>query len=352
MKSYETINDYQRLRNQMTDTICFSVFLSVGANFIVTGISQNTKMYLYFGIGIIVSVISIWAITNLKYLNKNIKIDGIFLYNKTKNSFETIPDYEISEDMNRFFESACTENKAIEKNIKGKTLADYKIENNKRFIFNRKYEPSQIVNELIEYCLLQKLMTILTDFHNTTDSKDIVFYSRDKFLSLLSKNRFLSLFTEPMKNRENFCDGKMDDNVVAAYSNGCRYEKFEIYLPKKSKIDKANNSIIIKTKAANLEIKTNFVGCNAYINSLFKDFYLNSRNYCEYDFDVSIKLKWKIISLINRRLKKNYAWIDSYINTITHYSDFEVFLEDINWNNIKANLLIQKNNAKVKNKEK
>ncbi len=352
MKSYETMNDYQRLRNQMTDTICFSVFLSVGANFIVTGISQNMKLYIFCGIGIIISIISIWAITNLKYLNKYIMIEGVFLYNKTKNSFEIIPDYKISEDMNRFFKSACTENKAIEKNIKGKNLVDYKIKNNKSFIINTKHEPMKIVHELIEYCLLQKLMTALTDFNNKTGSKDIVFYSRDKFLPLLSKNRFLSLFTEPMKNRENFCDSKMGDNVVAAYSNGCSYEKFLIYLPKKSEIEKIKNSVIIKTKAANLVIETDFNGCNAYINPLFKEAYLSKTNYCEYHFNVTINLKWKIISLLNRRLKKNYAWIDSYINKITHYSDFNIFLEDINWNNIQANLLIQKNNAKVKNKKK
>lgn len=336
------------VKQQKTNTIniiLYSVILGVIINVIsnALGIIFNLNPWIYVTSGIIIALVLIVVtlIHNINKLNQTTENKGAFIIDKqSNNKLITIPDYNISEDMVNNLNAAFVENAAIEKMWQNGSFNVFEFVgvNKEKRIIAKASETSIILIELIEYSILNDFSVFIGDYFNQRHlNNNVINLDQKSIPDILLENRFLKLFSEDPNNRMSFVndDSENDyENVVESYQNGAIFRRFQLNLPKGSKVFRLDkNTISIDTKLFTLTIKILFGGFNTFIQKEFFDYYLHKKkNDCtEFEFNVEIKVKYKLHSIFKIMDWKYYNWLDEYIERLSHYCDIDTFYNDINW---------------------
>ncbi|WP_419022324.1 hypothetical protein [Holdemanella sp.] len=340
------INEIKKQKENTINIVLYSVILGVIINIIsnALGLILDIKPWIYLvsGIGVSVLLIGLTLIYNIVKLNQTIKYNGAFIVDeKNDNDFITIPNYKISEDMDDYLKSAFCENEAI-KNIwqqgNFKTFDFIGVDKDKNLIAKTN-ESTNMLIELIEYCLLENLSTFIDDYFNLRHmNENVIKLDQNSVPDILLNNRFMKLFSENPRNRSAFVnDSKTKDYehiVVMTGKNGAVYRRFDLNLPKGSKVYRSNkNTIIIDTKLFTLTIKVLFGGFNTVIENNFYKYYIQKKNkaFSEYQFNIEIGVNYKLKSIFRIMDWKYYNWLDEYIERLEHYCSMDTFYKDINW---------------------
>lgn len=345
-KVMKYINEIKKQKENTINIVLYSVILGVIINIIsnALGLILDIKPWIYLvsGIGVSVLLIGLTLIYNIVKLNQTIKYNGAFIVDeKNDNDFITIPNYKISEDMDNYLKSAFCENEAI-KNIwqqgNFKTFDFIGVDKDKNLIAKTN-ESTNMLIELIEYCLLENLSTFINDYFNLRHmNENVIKLDQNSVPDILLNNRFMKLFSENPRNRSAFVnDSKTKDYehiVVMTGKNGAVYRRFDLNLPKGSKVYRSNkNTIIIDTKLFTLTIKVLFGGFNTVIENNFYKYYIQKKNkaFSEYQFNIEIEVNYKLKSIFRIMDWKYYNWLDEYIERLEHYCSMDTFYKDINW---------------------
>ena len=345
-KVMKYINEIKKQKENTINIVLYSVILGVIINIIsnALGLILDIKPWIYLvsGIGVSVLLIGLTLIYNIVKLNQTIKYNGAFIVDeKNDNDFITIPNYKISEDMDDYLKSAFCENEAI-KNIwqqgNFKTFDFIGVDKDKNLIAKTN-ESTNMLIELIEYCLLENLSTFIDDYFNLRHmNENVIKLDQNSVPDILLNNRFMKLFSENPRNRNAFVnDSKTKDYehiVVMTGKNGAVYRRFDLNLPKGSKVYRSNkNTIIIDTKLFTLTIKVLFGGFNTVIENNFYKYYIQKKNkaFSEYQFNIEIGVNYKLKSIFRIMDWKYYNWLDEYIERLEHYCSMDTFYKDINW---------------------
>lgn len=345
-KVMKYINEIKKQKENTINIVLYSVILGVIINIIsnALGLILDIKPWIYLvsGIGVSVLLIGLTLIYNIVKLNQTIKYNGAFIVDeKNDNDFITIPNYKISEDMADYLKSAFCENEAI-KNIwqqgNFKTFDFIGVDKDKNLIAKTN-ESTNMLIELIEYCLLENLSTFIGDYFNLRHmNENVIKLDQNSVPDILLNNRFMKLFSENPRNRSAFVnDSKTKDYehiVVMTGKNGAVYRRFDLNIPKGSKVYRSNkNTIIIDTKLFTLTIKVLFGGFNTVIENSFYKYYIQKKNkaFSEYQFNIEIGVNYKLKSIFRIMDWKYYNWLDEYIERLEHYCSMDTFYKDINW---------------------
>lgn len=262
-------------------------------------------------------------------------LDGFFIVNFIKKEVVSIDSHDYSYELNKILNCGFSEDKALKKiwdNInfkqKDKSFNDF----------------LKIINEATEYYLLEKLSTHLTDFFNNKkyDKKELVEYERNDIPDIFLKNRFLELFSKPMEQREAFVSEKLettnDDSlgaIVTNFSNGAMYSRFDMTLPKNSKLQRnKDGSISIITDRFTIKLRTIISGSNTYIPWEFCKIYLgiDYENYCALISTYELDITFKFGSLFKTMGWHYYDWIDSFIVSLEENFEEDYFFKSkIEW---------------------
>lgn len=340
------INEIKKQKENTINIVLYSVILGVIINIIsnALGLILDIKPWIYLvaGIGISILLIVLTLIYNILKLNQTIKYNGAFIVDEQNNNdFIVIPNYKISENMEDYLKSAFCENKAI-KNIwqqgNFKTFDFVGVDKDKHLIAKTN-ESTNMLIELIEYCLLENLSTFIGDYFNLRHmNENVIKLDQYSVPDILLNNRFMKLFSENPQNRSAFVNNSNTRNyehiVVMTGKNGAIYRRFDLNLPKGSKVYRSNkNTIIIDTKLFTLTIKVLFGGFNTIIESDFYKYYIQKKKnaFSEYQFNIEIEVKYKLKSIFKIMDWKYYNWLDEYIERLEHYCNIDTFYKDINW---------------------
>jgi hypothetical protein len=109
------------------------------------------------------------------------------------------------------------------------------------------------------------------------------------------------------------------------------YDKFELLLPHKCKIDRNNNTVIVKHSYFRLRITPAFTGFGEVLPKGFEKRYMKCKSKVRsYEVWIGIELQftWKAM-LMNK--EQYYGWIDEYIEDLNKYASFKYFKEMIQW---------------------
>lgn len=340
------INEIKKQKENTINIVLYSVILGVIINIIsnALGLILDIKPWIYLvsGIGVSVLLIGLTLIYNIVKLNQTIKYNGAFIVDeKNDNDFITIPNYKISEDMDDYLKSAFCENEAIKniwQQVNFKTFDFIGVDKDKNLIAKTN-ESTNMLIELIEYCLLENLSTFIDDYFNLRHmNENVIKLDQNSVPDILLNNRFMKLFSENPRNRSAFVnDSKTKDYehiVVMTGKNGAVYRRFDLNLPKGSKVYRSNkNTIIIDTKLFTLTIKVLFGGFNTVIENNFYKYYIQKKNkaFSEYQFNIEIGVNYKLKSIFRIMDWKYYNWLDEYIERLEHYCSMDTFYKDINW---------------------
>lgn len=370
MKKHRVFSTLIQSQKSGYELIMTSVFITIGVNLLSTGIAElfsfQHKNLILIIIGAIISIGVIIRITlsKIKELNQTIKVNGFVIYDEENHEIVGVPEYTVSTDMVGYLNSAFAENEALKKLWNEESIGQFTIVGGKpgERAMGIATHSGALFIELLEYCVIHKLSLHLSAyFNNSYEKQRVRKFQRNDIPEVLLSNRFLKLFSEDMLNRAIFVcqDGFIQNRdkdageiVYAKTASGGVYDKFDLILPKKSKVTRKNkNEIIIETPILSLTISCLFGGFSTVLKSGFYKYYLGIANpkraYHNYEFNVEVKVKFKLRSLFSKDKAIYYAWIDSFLDEITSYIDKDTFFEKINWNTTYSIIRCYKNMNKA-----
>lgn len=344
------VNEIKNQKSNTVNIILYSVILGVMINIISDALSLildiKPWIYLVVGIGIAILLVTITLIYNVVKLNQKIKFKSALIINKqSNNDIVAIPSYKISENMKSYLDSAFSENTAIQNIWQQGIFSFFEISNDKnKKAMTTTIETTNLLKELIEYCLLDDFSIFIEDYFNSRNmNENIITFDQNAVPDILLNNRFLKLFSENPNNRSIFLNGTQkndyDHIVVMSTSNGAVYRRFNLNLPKSSKVYRSNkNTIVIDTKLFKLTINILFGGFNTVIENDFYKYYMQKKNtaFSEYEFAIEVDVKYKIRSIFKIMDWKYYNWLDDYIERLEHYCNIDTFYKDISWEHNKT----------------
>ncbi len=350
---YEIGQKRDRLLKLFISSIVLAFSVGLIANYCCNP-SPDNVWALWVGCGIIAVVFVIYIIYRIVNRKRVFAFKGTFAYDENKNMV-SLPRYGASIGIATAMRDAFAENDALKQLwLGGKSSDPSDAKENEK-------DSRDLLIEAIEFCLLDKLSVTTTDFFNGTKSKYSEVYEGEKLSTLILNNRFIKLFSEPMENRTAFNSIKKNKikgrgEVIAVYTNSGRYQKFEFNLPKGAKISKPNKkTVVFDFKFFKLSISIEPKDYTANVPIDFIKYYVGLKDdwrklTCK-SFIVNIGISEKTKSIFYPFKKKEYQWIDNYLNNMLDYLSFNHFLETINWNALQAQLTIDQNAAKVAPKD-
>jgi hypothetical protein len=230
-------------RKNVIEIVVVAILLAFGVN-LISGQAKDSGSFYVVTIGVLLLLGSILYLITRLFRKENRSYRAFFIYNKEKNELVPVPRYNFAESLRKYLHAAITEDPAIETHWDIEPLCEGQ-------------ESVKLVTEAIEYLVLSKLSTHLADYFSDErfKKKNLKMYQRENIPNILFKNRFLDLFSRPMKNRLPFMNDSFDElengEIISAYNpSGEIYEKFELVLPKGSTVQKLEDyKVEIDTKS-------------------------------------------------------------------------------------------------------
>lgn len=338
-------------RSILFQLILTAIIISLGTNLIVNSLYNLNEIIniVFLIIGLLIVVISSFILiyNNFKKFNRSLEFEAFIIYDSKTNKLIDVVDYPLSHDFLFNLDAAFQEDKAI-KTIWEKAPLKKIFASPFEKIDNNKMSAREIIIELFEYIVLDKLSVTLTDFYNEEifDLKNLEKYERSDIPDILLHNRFLNLFSKPMRERGAFIEDAFSENektgrtIEADGPKGELFRLFELVLPKHSKIKKlGRNKLILESDKIKLEFNIIFDGCGAILPSDFEELYLGLNfdpRYESYRAVLELSIKFKAKSLFTLSGWKYYEWIDKYISYLREEISMEHFLKSINWRQNRA----------------
>ena len=331
--------------------ILTAIIISLGTNLIANSLYNLNEIIniVFLIIGLLIVIISsfilIFNIFNKS--NQSLRFEGFFLYDSKTNKIIDVINYPLSQNFLYNLDAAFSEDrdiKAIWRKASLKKTFALPFEK----IDDDKISARKIIIELFEYIILVELSDTLDYSFSEEgfDAKNLEKYERSDIPDILLHNRFLYLFSKPMDEREAFIEyAHIDDDdngelVMSTGGEGELYSKFDLILPKKSKLKRTGkNEITIESDKIKLKFGIVFDGSTAVLPSDFEELYLGLKDFLRYDsykITLELNVKFKIMSLLTISGWKYYKWIDEYIKTLHNEISMDYFLKSINWDHIQA----------------
>ncbi|MBX4258844.1 hypothetical protein KTC96_14245 [Clostridium estertheticum] len=328
-------------RTKFIELIIVAIFLGFGISLTSSSITVITDFKPMVGIyiGGVICILSVIYISSQVFVRrkKGYLYKGFFILNEQENKIVKIEGYDLSETIREYFETAFLENKDL------KHIWDCDSLNLQDELKIPEPRSMDIIREALEYFLLDKLSTHLTDYFKHPFEKNISVLQRKDIPSVLLTNRFLELFSKPIKDRAAFLEIEQEEDVewYILDVEGGTYRKFSLVLPYKSKVIRTNKGEIeIKTHKFDISMKVNFDGCNTVLPAGFEEHYLsiygfeNSLANVVYQVEFDFHIKFNITSLFSSFGWKDYKWIDTFLNSIDNSVTKESFFTKINWTTV------------------
>lgn len=275
----------------------------------------------------------------LSSLTRVVSIEGVQLLDEKSNKIVEIERYRFSESSRDHMDSIFSENKAIKRLWESGSVAPSIRGEDGKYTRNVS-QVHKLQREQLEYFILDSLSTHLTDYFNRNGLKGeaVITFGRRDIPAVLLDNRFLELFSRPMEDREGFRhheapSGPGAEVVYAMGSGGERFDRFDLTLPKGSRIQRNGQNILIVTPRFKMEISTEFEGYSTFIEPYFVEKYVGREwmGVGAYKISSLISVKFFPISIITPSGWGYYRWVDSFLSNIEKKISFRLFKEYIGW---------------------
>lgn len=374
-------------KNDLIKLIFSAAILSLGINLSAYYICK--KLDSFPNIILLISLLTILSIVIYVFFlfilnsEKEIKISAAIAIDKDSKKIVRIPRYAFSEDLSRNISSVFIENEAFKKiwfdeifpketkttlstvpkeeevptnEKKGSTSVKYisiiKQTISDEDIQKKTNNAEKLLNEAIEYTILEKLSLTLSSYFNNFSEEDkyIKTYTREDIPQYLLNNRILTLLTTPISDRPIFIKSGLNQNpfkgeiVTIMGSDGTQYNKFDLILPKKSVIKRHKNGILqISNNSINLQIKIDNNGFSTNTPPFFDQYYLgfqNPQKLITREINITIFYKVNLFTIFSNKRKIYHSWVDYFSNKLVDYSSFNHFFEKIHWEECLTNIIV------------
>lgn len=349
-------------RRGLLDIVVTGVGIALGVNVFSAGAiapaSNGAILIMAIGAGLALASILYFAAKSLTRLTREQHMVGCIYFDDKFSDPIAVPIYNLSEQTTRYMRALFAENPAIENIWKSNPISSIGVDNMEESPQRR------IIVEALEYYVLDKMSTHLTDYFDGIDEHSIVSFERTDIPSGLLANRFLELFSRPMEDREVFAAMKTSKGRWVHVTDGAGrihsaigpggeiFDLFIMKLPKKSKISREKlGHIKISTARMDIDIIVDFAGFGGSPVRHFETLYLGRDMHSARSFkcEITTKVRFKILSVMTASGWDYYKWIDSLLSSLNSGSNFQTFLDDCGWNQAVTSAMIDKNLMKLRN---
>jgi hypothetical protein len=301
------------------------------------------------------------------------RLEGLLFIDAAKNELLEVQGYELSGELSRAMAAVKAESRAIyseweidplvpkrvtsegrpsslgataasENEISYWGIVRVAVENDHL----TKQKASHLLDEALQFVLLEKLSTHLSTYFHDSNSDLIAELRREDIPAFLLQNRVLNLLTTPIEQRDVFLKAfpdpaKRPEGVLCSLwgSDGSMYSRFDLNLPKNSKVSYLGRGALrIETKRLDLDISARYTGSSGVVSRAFVDHYMG-RSWDDIDFrivEVILRGRVKPLALLSRKGWEHYRWLDSFRARLKESIDFDVFQSGIKWNSIESML--------------
>jgi hypothetical protein len=220
-----------------------------------------------------------------------------------------------------------------------------------------KSKAEKILEETIEYLILEELSTHLATYFNEFKHNDklIKEYSRNDFPEILLQNRIINLLSTPFEDRAIFTKAGMTKNpeegeIVSIYGNdGSRFSKFDLVLPAGSTVSRIDDGLLlIENSRISLLIAIIYEGWGANFPPGFEYNYCGKieENLDLYGLQIILNYTIKPKALLYGSKWNYHNWIDSFIDRLVEFASFDDFLKKIDWESNLTDIIIKNQRQK------
>lgn len=336
-------------RSDLTGFVASAVLLSLGVNLIASGLVQFFEIsdltQFCIGFAVAFAVVLLFTLKLLPHRKRHHSIAGVIAILDPPRDVLEIPRYTFAEECARIFAALCAESRAMAATWRTGPLTwdgeGAASPNDKRVT------APKLIEEAVEYFVLETLSTHLTDYFNEIDTdkakSGVITITRKDVPGVLLENRFLELFSKPMDQRDSFLGQTMSpgdslpptETVVYAHSpTGAIFSHFELVLPRKSRIIRVDRRTIeITTQMFQMRIAVAFPGFSEVLPEKFESLYMRrDRDRIEvFEVSINISVKFQLRAFFSSSGWKFHRWVDSFIDTLDQEASIERFLEKIGW---------------------
>ncbi len=379
----EILNSILSQRADLIKLIFVVFLLALGTGLIVNYLTIQfefkAQILIWSGISLVVVVFVYLITTILLSCKRKISIQSVILFDKDK--IISADRYKFSEKLSETLKAVFLENEAL----KQSWSSDFEKKEVKREIKNEdddnlekeksktkeveyysivRYEideketnanSKKILKEAVEYVFIEELSNHLSSHFNNYNNEDKIIKesTRSDFPSILLENRIINLLSSPFEDRPIFLKAKMSkvkekgEIVAIMGSDGSRFSRFDLVLPKKSKVVRKDNGLLqIKSPRLTLDFKLTYKGFGAVLPRGFEYNYMgyDQREITAKHIDLELNISINRLSLLFNKGWNYYNWIDSFTNKLDEIFSFERFLKKIDWDSTLTRIIATNHN--------
>lgn len=360
---------------------------SLLANYLTDWLSDKMNVVLIISISLISLVVLYFVYSLLKDTKKSISIESVIVIDPKNKEIFPIPRFEFSERLNRTMKAVFLENEALKKywedDFKSKKAnekkepidkkangeeqnSDKKVEYFSIVRIDRKEDEQKkekksdvVLEEAIEHVIIDQLSIHLSTFFNDYSNEDqlITELTRKDIPDILLKNRVVNLLSTPFEDRAIFVKAGIADKpreegeVVSIFgSDGSKYERFDLVLPKGSKVSRPKRcSLEIDNKRINFKIEMKNEGFGSTLPHGFEYNYLGviDRDLVVKKLDIALTYTIKPLSLLYSSKWNYHDWIDSFAERLEEFASVDKFVERINWDSTLTSIITNNQRKKI-----
>lgn len=345
-----------------------AALLAVATNLLTTGLAEDLEQTTVVVIGSLVTaaILLSLAVVRLRGLSQTWSYDGVILIHK--NEFVPIPDYAVSQDLDRTLRAALHENAAWKRQWDENPLGQYPVPPG---------GAGQLVAEALETVFFSSLSSHLSSYFTRRGlEKYCRILTRNDLLDILPGNRILDQQSRPMEDREAFNEAKRkaegskhfvtvtkqasldEEGEVWLASDGTHiFRRIELVLPSDTTVKRVGpGHLELKGKSFKAEIIVTFDGMSGSVDPDFIGYYVGRPRHefymtndgRIYGFNIALTTHIKVASLFRRRAARLYKWSEDFAATAREDVSFRHFLERIQWPTVKATLRVTRSLMAVK----
>jgi len=394
----EKLRDTLAQKDDFLRVVLVGAIIALGINLIAAGLFAliPATYPITLSLGLTIAALGLLYLTKLVMNKRHIRstFTAFLIYDPEENEIVPIKEYAFAYDVEKTLNAAFLENNALKtiwekERLRQRTTSKdeqaestlpsdneaAQVDNNNElgspkpaYITLTRGEAGEnlaeprsaiILNEAIEFVVLERLSTHLADYFDDypDDDKYKKEYKREDVPSLLLQNRILSLLTAPLENRAVFVEQTFSKEppkgeiVSMMGSDGSLYQRFDLVLPNHTQISRPAPGILhFESERISMTLKASYQGFSLYIPWDFIGFYVgkNPEKMRELLVNISVDATIRRWGLFRNRGWNYYRWIDSFAESLERFASKDVFFERINWDALSAQLFVSNRRAKAK----
>lgn len=326
------LTEVKNQRSNLFKNFFLVTLLSAGIALVANALTKDaeTTIVIIPGIACVLFVALCYLKEYLGCSSYEVKVESVLPVDKDKKIIE-IERFQFSEELYRTVISVLSENKAYKKLWEEAFEGESGNENKGR----------DFVREFLECQFVYWLSLELNSYFSRIDEHAIEKIRREQIPDVLIRNRVIELISKPYEEREKFQsvignkneDPEQGEIYYIGGEDDVFFDKLEIELPRKSRVYREKEALVIKNRTFDIRFESEFYGYGIVLPYLFERFYMNRSIYETHNNLVVMKMSIRLnpLFLFYIRDWKYLGWIDQIEEKFVEYFSLDKFLERIGY---------------------